>query len=85
MNNEEEKNNSQETEFEINLSKFVFIVLNILPPLVLGAFFGVTVERFTYGLIILLLGLRYTEACDILEEIKDAVEELQEKMQREQE
>lgn len=83
--NKEEKNNPQETEFVINLSKFVFIVLNILPPLVLGAFFGVTVERFAYGLIILLLGLRYTEVCDILQGIKNAVEELQEKMQREQE
>ena len=72
MNNEEEKT------IEINISKFLFVVLNILPPLVLGKFFGVTVERFAYGLIILLLALGYMRMVDVLREIKNAAEELQE-------
>ena len=79
MNNEEEKT------MEIDISKFLFVALNILPPLVLGKFFGVTAERFAYGLIILLLALRYAQMVDVLSEIKNAAEELQEMMDKEQE
>ena len=74
MNNEEGKNNPHETEVEINLSKFVFVVMQLLPPLVLGRFFGVIVERCAYGLIILLLALRYMQMVDVLSEIKNAFE-----------
>lgn len=58
MKNEEEKT------IEINISKFVFVALNILPPLVLGKFFGVTAERFAYGLVILRLCSSLTDVLD---------------------
>lgn len=74
MNNEEEKT------FEINVSRFLFVVMNLLLPLVIGRFFGVIAERFAYGLIILLLALRYTEMCEILYDIKNAVEMASEEM-----
>lgn len=74
MNNEEEKT------FEINVSRFLFVVMNLLFPLVIGRFFGVIAERCAYGLIILLLALRYTEMCEILDDIKTAVEIASEEM-----
>lgn len=79
MKNEEEKT------FEINVSRFLFVVMNLLLPLVIGRFFGVIAERCAYGLIILLLALRYAQMVDVLSEIKNAAEELQEMMDKEQE
>ena len=82
MNNEEGKNNPHETEVEINLSKFVFVVMQLLPPLVLGRFFGVIVERCAYGLVILFLSLRYTEVCIVLDGITVMIETAQKEMEK---
>lgn len=76
MNTEEKK------ILEINVSRFLFVVMNLLLPLVFGRLFGIIAERFAYGIVILLLALRYTEMCIVLDNINDAFERASEELEK---
>ena len=80
----EEKHISQTSATEINISKFVFVVVLLIIPLIVGKFFGIVAERFAYGMVICVISLKYTEYAIALDEIEviaqEAVKQLKRKM-----
>lgn len=78
----EEKHISQASAAEINISKFVFVVVHLIIPLIVGRIFGIVAERFAYGLVICILSLRVTEALTVLDGIQVMVEKATEELER---
>ena len=66
----EEKHISQTSATEINISKFVFVVVHLIIPLIVGKFFGIVAERFAYGMVICVISLKYTEYAIRIDEIE---------------
>lgn len=79
---EEKKHVSQASAAAINISKFMFVVLNLIIPLIVGKFFGIVAERFAYGVVICVISLKYTELVILLDEIEVMAEEAVEKLKR---
>ena len=67
---EEKKHISQTSATEINISKFVFVVVHLIIPLIVGKFFGIVAERFAYGMVICVISLKYTEYAIRIDEIE---------------
>ena len=82
MSMEEEKHVSQASAAEINISKFVFIVVHLIIPLIVGKFFGIVAERFAYGLVICIISLKAIEAFLVLDGIQVMVEKATEELER---
>jgi len=66
----EEKHMSQASATAINISKFVFVVVLLIIPLIVGKFFGIVAERFAYGMVICVISLKYIEYAIRLDEIE---------------
>lgn len=79
---EEEKHVSQASAAEINISKFVFVVAHLIIPLTVGKVFGIVAERFTYGIVICVISLKYTEMVIVLDGIQVMVEEATKELER---
>lgn len=81
---EEEKHVSQASAAAINISKFIFVVVFLLVPLIVGKVFGIVAERFAYGIVICVISLKYTEMVIVLDGIdvmfEEATKELERKM-----
>lgn len=70
----EEKHVSQGTAAEIAISKFFFVLITLLFPLIVGKLFGIIAERFAYGIVICFLALRAIDALLMLDGISVAIE-----------
>ena len=79
---EEEKHVSQASAAEINISKFVFVVVHLIIPLIVGRIFGIVAERFAYGLVICIISLKAIEALLVLDGIQVMVEKATEELER---
>ena len=81
---DEKRHVSQASTAAINISKFIFVVVNLLVPLIVGKAFGIVAERFAYGIVICIISLKYTEYAIALDEIEviaqEAVKQLKKKM-----
>ena len=67
---EEKKHISQTSATAINISKFMFVVVQLIIPLIVGKFFGIVAERFAYGMVICVISLKYTEYAIRIDEIE---------------
>lgn len=79
---EEEKHVSQASAAAINISKFIFVVVFLLVPLIVGKVFGIVAERFAYGIVICVISLKYTEMVIVLDGIQVMVEKATEELER---
>lgn len=79
---EEEKHVSQGSAAEINISKFIFVVVFLLVPLIVGKVFGIVAERFAYGIVICVISLKYTEMVIVLDGIDVMFEEASKELER---
>lgn len=79
---EEEKHVSQASAAAINISKFIFVVVFLLVPLIVGKVFGIVAERFAYGIVICVISLKYTEMVIVLDGIDVMFEEASKELER---
>lgn len=79
---EEEKHVSQGSAAAINISKFIFVVVFLLVPLIVGKVFGIVAERFAYGIVICVISLKYTEMVIVLDGIDVMFEEASKELER---
>lgn len=79
---EEEKHVSQASAATINISKFIFVVVFLLVPLIVGKVFGIVAERFAYGIVICVISLKYTEMVIVLDGIQVMFEEASKELER---
>lgn len=79
---EEEKHVSQASAAAINISKFIFVVVFLLVPLIVGKVFGIVAERFAYGIVICVISLKYTEMVIVLDGINVMFEEASKELER---
>lgn len=79
---EEERHVSQASAATINISKFIFVVVFLLVPLIVGKVFGIVAERFAYGIVICVISLKYTEMVIVLDGIDVMFEEASKELER---
>lgn len=79
---EEERHVSQASAAAINISKFIFVVVFLLVPLIVGKVFGIVAERFAYGIVICVISLKYTEMVIVLDGIDVMFEEASKELER---
>lgn len=79
---EEKKHVSQSSAAAINISKFIFVVVFLLVPLIVGKVFGIVAERFAYGIVICVISLKYTEMVIMLDGIQVMFEEATKELER---
>lgn len=74
--NDMEKINESADWFAGFVSKLIFILVRVIPPLIVGRFLGIIAERIVYCVIIAALSRNFVNAVDILLELAEENERL---------